>query len=197
MDFFSINKDKIDLYFPVLTLVPFVLSVIYIGNWPAPQLIALGSIRLLYLIRDRSGKASKGDVTTLLTVLVLSSVSFILTTKPVGQSSRVLSSCVLAFMIFSVVYCALDVPAMIEETSDDPYKICNDYSLFGLGGDKDWLKYKVAIEDDDIDKQQYYMYKLSQKYHPVNCPVTCRPNCAYTFSQLLNISEVLIKEQEA
>ena len=195
MDFFAINKDKIDLYFPALTLVPFILSVIYLGNWPAPQIIALGSIRLLYLIRDRSGAVSSSDVLTLMTVLVLASISFVLTTKPVGQSSRMLSSGVLAFMLFSVVYCALDLPSMIEETSEDPYKTCNAYSLFALGDDKDWLQYKVAIEDDNIDKQQYYMYNLSQKYHPVNCPTTCRPNCVHTFSQLLSISDVLINEQ--
>ena len=195
MDFFAINKDKIDLYFPALTLVPFILSVIYLGNWPAPQIIALGSIRLLYLIRDRSGAVSSSDVLTLITVLVLASISFVLTTKPVGQSSRILSSSVLAFMVFSVLYCALDLPSMIEETSEDPYKKCNAYSLFGLEDDKDWLQYKVAIEDDNIDKQQYYMYNLSQKYHPVNCPITCRPNCVHTFSQLLSISDVLINEQ--
>lgn len=196
MDFFALNKDKIDLYFPVFTLFPFLLSVIFTGPWPVPQIIALASLRLLYLIRDRSGKVSSSDLYTLLIVLFMLSVSFVMTKAPVDGRSHVLSSALLGFMVFSVLYCALDVPSIVEDTQEDPYKTCEDYSLFGLGDDKDWMEYKTAIENDDVKKQQYYMYNLSQKYHPVNCPTTCRPNCTHTFSQLLSISEVLMEESK-
>ena len=196
MDFFALNKDKIDLYFPVFTLFPFLLSVIFTGPWPVPQIIALASLRLLYLIRDRSGRVSSSDLYTLLIVLFMLSVSFVLTKSTVDGVPRILSSALLSFMVFSVLYCALDVPSIVEESHEDPYKVCEDYSLFGVGDDKDWAEYKAAIENEDVKKQQYYMYNLSQKYHPVNCPTTCRPNCAHTFSQLLSISEVLMEESK-
>lgn len=185
--------DKMVMAYPMVLAVSMGVAYFKFGKWPFPQFLMLLALVLVWFSGwITEGKVTKESFLVMFSTLVGLSVAFGASLQynwltPYGEFMP-------AFIVFMVLFNALEIESMFYSIGKDTGNVCNKYSIFGLGKDVDWIGYTRAVVDKNKDGQLKHMTELVKKYHPTNCHGDCKLQCTFTFDKIQEYSKDLVDE---
>lgn len=176
--------DEEEVWFTSYALIAlgFFLVSCKFSKWPEPQVVAL-IVFIVFFSADKG--VNIGSIIFSIVLVLMISMSVVMTIC----SGSVLARSSLGIMLFVMGYLAMDINSMFVMYHDNLDIPCDEFVFFGLGQDPDWLNYIASIETGDLDSMRSAKRDLTERYHPINCPKSCRNVCTYTFSQIQKLGE--------